>query len=200
MPARSHFSSLHSLEGLLLAEQAGSESRSCTQCHVGTVNSGPGSVTIAVPEFYTSGGTFPIRVTVSDPDQRRWGFELSARIQSGPQAGRQAGHLIPGDDGFSQLLGSSNGIQYIGHTTLGTRSGTTAGSASFNLQWQAPDVSAGPVIFHAAGNAANSDIFPYRETVSIPPRRHCYPEPGLELSHRYYFPHHCRWERAGKPR
>ena len=72
----------------------------CTQCHVGTVNSGPGSVTIAVPEFYTSGDTFPIRVTVSDPDQRRWGFEISARIQSGPQAGRQAGNLMPGADAF----------------------------------------------------------------------------------------------------
>ena len=79
----------------------------CTRCHVGTVNSGPGGVTITLPEFYTSADTFPIRVTVSDPDQRRWGFEISARIQSGSQAGQQAGVLIHGDDGFSQLLGSS---------------------------------------------------------------------------------------------
>ena len=160
----------------------------CTRCHIGTVNSGPGSVTITVPEFYTSGDTFPIRVTVSDPDQRSWGFEISARIQSGPQAGRQAGNLMPGADDFSQLLGSSNGIQYIGHTKMGTRSGTTAGSASFDLQWQAPDVSAGPVIFHAAGNAANNNFAPSGDRIYITSAT-LYPEPGLELSKLYYFPH-----------
>ena len=160
----------------------------CTRCHVGTVNSGPGGVTITVPEFYTSGDTFPIRVTVSDPDQRRWGFEISARIQSGSQEGQQAGVLIHGDDGFSQLLGSSNGIQYIVHTGPGTRSGTTAGSVSFDLQWQAPDVSAGPVIFHAAGNAANNDFSPIGDRIYTTSAT-LHPEPGLELSNLYYFSH-----------
>ncbi|MCZ6750388.1 MAG: hypothetical protein O7E51_01005 [Acidobacteria bacterium] len=116
-------------------------------------------MTITGPEFYTSGDTFPISVTVSDPDARRWGFELSARILNSPPPGQQAGNLIPGTDGFSTLLSSSNNIQYIGHTAFGTRSGTT-GSISFDFIWQAPDVSAGPVIFHAVGDGSNGSFSP----------------------------------------
>ena len=149
----------------------------CTQCHVGTVNSGPGSVTIAVPEFYTSGDTFPIRVTVSDPDQRRWGFELSARTEGGEQAGT----LIPGTDGFTQRRPDLSGVQYISHTQAGTRLGA-AGGASFDLQWQAPDVSAGPVIFHAAGNAANNDFLPSGDRIYTT-------SATLYPSKLYYFPH-----------
>ncbi|MBI4458953.1 MAG: hypothetical protein HY648_02700 [Acidobacteria bacterium] len=128
----------------------------CNQsgCHTGTgVNAGPGRVTITTPESYTSGGTFPITVTVGDPNQRRWGFELSARTQ----AGQQAGTLIPGSDGFTQLTSPLRGIQYIEHTITGTRSGVTGG-VSFSFLWRAPDVSVGPVVFNVAANAANADF------------------------------------------
>jgi len=117
------------------------------------VNSGPGSVTITVPEFYTSVDTFPLIVTVSDPTAQAWGFELSARTLNG----QQAGDLISGTDGSSQLLSSSSNIQYIGHTVLGVRPGTS-GAVSFNFMWQAPDVSAGAVVFNAAGNGANNNF------------------------------------------
>ena len=126
----------------------------CTSCHDDfPVNSGSGSVSIAVPLSYSSGTTYPITVTVADPNQMRWGFELSARTQTG----QQAGTLIAGSDGFTQRLANLGAIQYIGHTSAGTRIGTP-GSASFAFTWQAPDVSAGPVVFHAAGNAANGDL------------------------------------------
>ncbi len=128
----------------------------CTVCHIGTVNSGPGSVTISAPATYTSGDTFPISVTVRDSVAQSWGFELSARILNSSPPGQQAGNLIPGTDGASQLLSSSNGIQYIGHTVLGVRPGTTGG-VSFDFLWEAPDVSAGTVIFHAAGDGANNN-------------------------------------------
>ncbi len=151
----------------------------CTVCHTGTVNSGPGSVTITVPEFYTSGDTFPISVTVSDSVARSWGFELSARTEGS----QQAGDLIAGTDGRSQLLSSSNGIQYIGHTVLGVRPGTTGG-VSFDFMWQAPDVSAGPVIFHAAGDGANNNFSPsgdniYTTSATSQP----------QISSTYYFAH-----------
>ena len=154
----------------------------CSQsgCHVGTaVNGGPGSVAIPVPSSYTSGEIIPITVTVSDPDQQRWGFELSARIETGPQAGQRAGELIPGTDGNTQRRPDLSGVQYISHTSLGTRNGTTGG-ASFNFMWQAPDVSEGPVVFHAAGNAANGNFAPsgdriYTTSATLPP------EPGLDV-------------------
>jgi len=127
----------------------------CTECHGTTANSGPGNVRITAPASYTSGGTVPITVTVSDPNARRWGFELSARTQSA----QQAGTLLTGSDGFTQVI-SEAGIQYIEHTLSGTRSGTAsgAGGVSFNFQWRAPDVSAGPVVFYAAANAANNNF------------------------------------------
>ena len=126
----------------------------CTVCHDDfAVNSGPGSVSIVVPQFYTSGDTFPITVNVADPNQRRWGFELSSRTQTG----QQAGTLIAGTDGFTQRLANIGSIQYIGHTLTGTRNGTIGG-VSFAFQWQAPDASAGPVVFHMAANAANGDF------------------------------------------
>ncbi|MCH8269452.1 MAG: hypothetical protein IH846_18290, partial [Acidobacteria bacterium] len=146
----------------------------CSQaaCPLGiALDSGPGSVAITVPGTYNSDETFSVTVTVSDPDQQRWGFELSARTLNG----QQAGNLIPGTDGRSQLLSSSNGIQYIGHTVLGVRPGTTGG-VSFDFMWEAPDVSAGTVIFHAAGDGANNDFGPsgdniYKtEAMSEPPQ------------------------------
>ena len=129
----------------------------CTECHVGiALNSGPGRVTVTVnaPSGYASGVTYPVTVTVSDPNQRRWGFELSARTQGG----QQAGTLIAGPDGFTQLLLDFGGIQYITHTSAGTRPGTPNG-ASFNFSWRAPATSAGPVVFNVAGNAADNRIY-----------------------------------------
>ena len=134
------------------ARTGGFGERTCTECHGTTANSGPGNVTITAPATYTSGGTFPITVAVSDPNARRWGFEMSARTQSG----QQAGTLLPGSDGFTQIV-TESGIQYIEHTFNGTRGGRP-GPVSFEFQWRAPDVSAGPVVFHVAANAANNNF------------------------------------------
>jgi BACON domain-containing protein len=126
----------------------------CTACHsTFPVDSGAGSVSISAPATYASGVTYPVTVAVSDPNQMRWGFELSVRTQGG----QQAGTLIPGADGFTQLLASIGSVQYISHTSSGTRLGTTGG-VSFQFQWIAPDVSAGTVVFNAAGNAANGNL------------------------------------------
>lgn len=124
----------------------------CTSCHGGTVNSGPGVVTITAPSSYASGVTYPITVRVSDPNQRRWGFELSVRTLEN----QQAGTLLVGSDGFTQRLPNLGSRQYISHTLAGTRNGTTEG-VNFNFQWQAPAISAGPVTFYVAGNAANGN-------------------------------------------
>src|SRR5262245_40284702 len=53
-------------------------------CHVGTaLNAGPGSVKIdAGGTTYTPGVKQRIRVTVSDPNMRRWGFQATARLSS----------------------------------------------------------------------------------------------------------------------
>jgi uncharacterized protein (TIGR03437 family) len=147
-----------------VAHTGGFGEPTCTACHFGTLNSGPGTVTVTAPATYASGQTYQITVRVADPQrtngsQSRWGFEMSARTQGS----QQAGTLDP-TDGNTQCLagppagpcqGTFNGIQYISHTTTGTRAGTPLG-VNFTFDWTAPDTSAGPVVMHAAGNSANN--------------------------------------------
>ena len=100
-------------------------------------------------------------VTVADPAQQRWGFELTARLNSDPQNG-QAGQLVPVDN-FTQVICEDagtqpclSGVSFVQHTSAGTRNGTKGG-ASFQFDWIPPSTNAGPVTFYVAGNAANGD-------------------------------------------
>jgi len=139
---------------------------SCAFCHSGlTVNGGPGAVTIVLPggNSYAPGVKQHIVVRVSDPQQRRWGFQLSARLKSDPMNG-QAGDLQT-TDGFTQVICDSGApkpcadstvVQFIEHTLGGTRPGTT-GSASFEFDWTPPATNSGNIVLYAAGNAANGD-------------------------------------------
>ncbi|MBI1788184.1 MAG: hypothetical protein HYR60_11615, partial [Acidobacteria bacterium] len=64
-------------------------------CHAGTVNSGPGSVKIdAGGTTYQPGVKQRIKGTGSDPAQRRWGFQLTARVGT---TRTQAGSFTPVD-------------------------------------------------------------------------------------------------------
>lgn len=126
----------------------------CQACHGTGLNVGNGQVTIEVSNVFTgypSNSTVPVTVTVNDPTAVHWGFELSARTQGG----QQAGTLLAGSDGFTQIL-SQSGIQYITQTASGSRLGQANG-ASFSFQWRAPNVSAGPVQFHVAAVAGNNN-------------------------------------------
>ena len=108
-----------------------------------------------VPAHYEAGQTYRLTVRISQPGQTRWGFELSSRSQ---QTGEQAGSLEPVDD-FTQVKVADT-VQYIEHTEDGTREGSTDGPVEFHVDWTAPDVTAGGVIFNAAGNAADDSWDP----------------------------------------
>lgn len=132
----------------------------CTECHRSSANTSGGSVVIQLPASYTNGATYLITVRITDATARRWGFQLSARTADG----KQAGTLTPGSDRFSQIANaavsgplSNPSVQYIEHTSIGTRSGLT-GPINFTFNWTAPDVSRGAVIFNAAANAANNNF------------------------------------------
>ena len=138
----------------------------CAFCHRGQApNAGPGSVKISLPNgnVYTPGVTQRVTVQVSDPQQRRWGFQLSSRLKSNPASG-QAGDLTP-TDGFTQVICENFNpkpcpagalTQFIEHTLAGTRAGTTGG-ASFQFDWTPPAAGAGNVVLYVAANAANGD-------------------------------------------
>src|SRR6266852_408905 len=99
-------------------------------CHVGTgLNAGPGSVKIyAEGSSYIPGVTQQISVTISDPQQRRWGFQLTARHASDSKV--RAGILAPLDSTTFTVCAASNlvevqctsapTLQYIEHTSDGS--------------------------------------------------------------------------------
>ena len=64
-------------------------------CHTGTLNSGGGSVAVTFPNgvAYTPGVKQHLVVTVSDPTEHSWGFQLTAKIATGgsPAGSSQAG-------------------------------------------------------------------------------------------------------------
>jgi uncharacterized protein (TIGR03437 family) len=133
-------------------------------CHGGSaLNSGSGSVTIILQSgpLYIPGVKQRLVVRVADPDQQRWGFELTARLKSDLQNG-QAGDLVPIDN-LTQVICEdagekpcASGVSFIEHTSAGTRIGTKNG-ATFQFDWNPPASDVGPVTLFVAGNAANGD-------------------------------------------
>ena len=143
----------------------GDEPRACTACHFGSeLNSGSGSVTIVLPNgnTYTPGVAQHLQVNVSEASQRRWGFQMTARRASDLSTA-QAGDFKPTDtftqvicsDGQRAPCASADVIQYIEHTSAGTRNGTRGG-ATFEFDWTPPNSSEG-VTLYVAGNAANGN-------------------------------------------
>lgn len=139
------------------------ESGTCAVCHAGPSGSGSVKVTFPNGPTYTPGVSQTLTVTVADPAQRRWGFELTVRQASSRST--QAGTFTPGSDGFTQIVCANASVQaaacpadleYIEHTLAGTRDGTT-GSATFQFTWTPPSTNIGDLTVYVAGNAANGD-------------------------------------------
>jgi uncharacterized protein (TIGR03437 family) len=140
----------------------------CTDCHSGTLNSFGGKVEILLPNgtTYSPGVTQRVQVKITDAEQKRWGFELSARLNS-DLANGQAGDLNT-VDGNTQVKCdgaggpkpcANNGVQFIEHTSAGTRNGTPS-PVTFEFDWTPPPTDQGPVTLYVAANAANGNGAP----------------------------------------
>jgi uncharacterized protein (TIGR03437 family) len=142
----------------------------CTECHnTYPLNSGSGKVELTVvdgPNTYTPGVPKRLRVTVTDPDARRWGFQATPRLAS--DATTAAGIIraadantevicsdtnLPDDNGNCPSTGPT---QYIGHVNRSTRAGTV-GPVTFEFNWTPPSSDVGEVIFYYTGNGANNN-------------------------------------------
>jgi flagellar hook capping protein FlgD len=170
----------------------------CTVCHnLNPPNMNNGQVEILdLPVAYSPGQTYPLRVRLSstanqDYPDRKWGFQITAIYQSGPNAGIVSAGLgagtwvIPTTPGTDSLMrntyasSSSNTFKtrvYISHTSPSSRKGWPSPS-EWSFAWVAPPVDSGTVIFAVAGNAANGDsaslgtddhIYTSRDTVLSP--------------------------------
>lgn len=134
-----------------VAAQPGSFAN-CTQCHIGNrVNGGNGGLQISgAPAFYNPGQTYPLTVTLDDPGQAIWGFELVA-LRTADDG--NAGNLAPAN-GLVQTSVDGAGRVYAKQTQNGSFPGTV-GPVSWTVNWTAPAAGSGSVAFYAAGNAGN---------------------------------------------
>ena len=107
-------------------------------CHSGTPAPG-GSVVVNFPSglTYSPGTVQHLSVTVTDPNQTRVGFELTARLASALQAGTFSA------PGANANLGT-NGVPVV--QGLGN-------SPTFTFDWTPPAQGAGPVTFYLTGLA-----------------------------------------------
>lgn len=137
-------------DGSRLNRRTGAPGEStCANCH-GNLNNGSGSVTIDAPSGFAPGDTLDVTVTVQNPGQQRWGFELTALDASNLPAGSL---LVT--DAARTVLSTGGGKQYINHTEPGTDAGTANGT-SWSFRWVAPSTPVSSVTFYTAGNAANN--------------------------------------------
>lgn len=148
-------------------------------CHDSSLaNAGPGSVAVLIngspaSEFlYTPGETVPVTVRVADPAAGRWGFQLSTRP---PDGCTQAGTLAPADGDVS-IISDAGMFSPCALSTIDFAVHNVAkfgpSEATFLVNWTAPVSDIGPIVFAAAGNAANGNttrfgdnIYTVQETV-----------------------------------
>jgi uncharacterized protein (TIGR03437 family) len=158
----------------------------CTgaQCHIGTTNdpANKGSVSVAFPngQTYTPGVKQHLVVTIADPAQHAWGFQLTARLAS--NTATVAGTLASTDPnttmmcastdfnqqqeapyvaGQTQTCPASMPLRYIEHSLAGYNATKGhAGSQTYEFDWTPPATNAGDVKFYVSGNAANGDTRP----------------------------------------
>lgn len=127
----------------------------CTACHNSfLLNSGSGSLSIdGIGGDYTPGQTYSIQFTLADPGASRWGFE--ARVYKAGAVG-PIGNFAPIDP-TTQVSEFPLESQYLKQTSAGTFMGQT-GSATWEVDWTAPEEGTGPITILVAGNAANGNF------------------------------------------
>lgn len=134
----------------------------CRACHFGDgVNDAQGRVTIAAPERYVPGQTYPVAVTLTRPGMKLGGFQLTARFEQG---GAQAGTLARSDGDQERIkVMTDRDVQYAHHRKPGAAL-TGPDVVRWTLHWTAP-ASGGAVQFNVAANAADADDTQFGEFV-----------------------------------
>jgi hypothetical protein len=163
--------------GPVPARTGGFGEMTCQECHwENPINEPSGRLSLqGTPPTYTPGTRYTIIVDLARPGLVYGGFQLSARFESGPNSGMNAGILRPSDQLAEQLTDEAGRINYVQHTKAGATA-AKPGNARWTVEWVAPEASA-PVVFHAAANAANGDASPLGDFVyttsaaSAPPGR-----------------------------
>jgi len=124
-------------------------------CHVlGTLNGPQGNINILFNDsinYYKPDSLYSVSVTIEDTVQKIFGFELTVLDSNDTKIGD---FIIT--DSISTYLTLFGGKAYVSHYNAGDTIGP--GTFTWQFQWQAPPVNAGPVTFYTAGVAAASWI------------------------------------------
>jgi len=132
------------------------------------LNAPNGSLTISgLPVAWIPGQVYPLTVTVARPSAMKYGFQLSAVVDS---TNSQAGMLQAASNRVQIVSG--RGIQFAEHSSAATM--TPPFNGTFSLVWQAPtDPSVGNIRLDVAALAANGDNtangdYVYTQTIIVP--------------------------------
>ena len=130
--------------------------QTCVACHLGTLQSGPGSLTIEFPNStgWVAGQKYTIHIILADPTAKRWGFELTNRKEATQVF--EGAFAVPAGSPARVLLEKLGSLGYATHTPSGTYQNQTT-QAAWDVDWTAPAAGAGAIRFYAAGNAANNN-------------------------------------------
>ena len=136
----------------------------CNVCHTSfPLNDDSGGSVVIHANPYTPGMKQIIEVQVSHPTAMRFGFQLTARLVSDET--QEAGTFTADDNirvrcapaGADTPCGGA--LEFAEHRQPSTNAGKP-GPRTFTIEWTPPVSNAGPVIFYAAGNAANNNGSP----------------------------------------
>lgn len=138
----------------------------CAECHDDNpINADGGALRLeGVPQSYTPGGSYTIRILLRRDGLQRAGFQLASRFTNGPLTARQAGTWsVDGD-----LLQATTDIAvvYVEHTKKGNVV-KPAGSIEWHMEWHAPADPPSEVAFHVAANASNRDDSPFGDFIYV---------------------------------
>lgn len=123
----------------------------CTGCHSGALNSGPGMPSITSSGLsggYVPGQTYTITGSIVNASINKFGFEITAERDADNS---KTGTLIVTDVARTKFINGGNAVTH--------KSGGTGGSgnASWSFDWTAPPAGTGSITFYGAFNATNGN-------------------------------------------
>lgn len=138
----------------------------CHNCHFGyDLNHEGGMLRVdGLNETYSPGQEFGITVTVSSVNLEKGGFQMTARLEDGTQAGWFA--WADNDSTLMFTPGTGGEVEYIQHSEAGTDADAKH-EVSWFFVWTAPDEPAGPVRVNIAANAGNDDLSPFGDRIYV---------------------------------
>ena len=126
---------------------------SCTGCHSGSANSGPGTINYLIGNgtgTYSPNELYTIIFSMEQDNVNQFGFQTVALKSSNNS---NAGTFSLTDEENTRLM-SGMGRTYVGHTVCGADV-DPPGSLQWSFNWQAPGSDVGNINFHLSSLATN---------------------------------------------